>query len=240
MNAMTCREFDEAVHGFVRMELLDVVVRELLLDHAAHCSNCADRMGEAKLLAELTEAAADNAAKEESPPSVEAALLSEFRKYQQRANWRHRYEWIAAGAIAATVLFLVWSYAGRERDRSVSPAHKDISSQSKAPLDAAIPAMSQPEQVTNKPEQATNKEARKADVAEKLDSGSNVSGDFVPVPFTDGIAPDDPGMVVRVQLTRASLAELGYPVAETPDEGLIRADVLVGEDGWPRGVRLAQ
>ena len=64
--------------------------------------------------------------------------------------------------------------------------------------------------------------------------------EFVPVPFTDAIGPEDPGMVVRVQLTRASLAELGYPVAEAPDEDLIRADVLVGEDGWPRGVRLVQ
>ena len=67
-----------------------------------------------------------------------------------------------------------------------------------------------------------------------------VASDFVPVPFTGAINWDDPGMVVRVQLTRASLAQLGYPVAETPDEDLIRADVLVGEDGWPRGVRLVQ
>jgi hypothetical protein len=67
-----------------------------------------------------------------------------------------------------------------------------------------------------------------------------VASDFVPVPYTGAIVADDPGMVVRVQLTRASLAQLGYPVAETPDEDLILADVLVGEDGWPRGVKLIQ
>ena len=64
--------------------------------------------------------------------------------------------------------------------------------------------------------------------------------DFVPLPFTDEIGPEDLGMVVRVQLTRASLAELGYPLTETPDDDLISADVLVGEDGWPRAVRLVQ
>ena len=233
MNTMTCREFDEAVHGFVRMELLDVVVRESLLDHAARCSNCADRMGEAKLLAELTEAAVANVSKEESPPRVEALLLAEFRKHNQGAIWRHRVEWVAAGAIAATVLFFVWTYAGRQSGSAVPVPHKDVSSHSKAPLDAGIPPTAQPAP-------STNTETGKADVSEKLARGSAVSSDFVPVPFTDGIAPDDPGMVVRVQLTRASLAQLGYPVAETPDEGLIRADVLVGEDGWPRGVRLAQ
>jgi hypothetical protein len=67
-----------------------------------------------------------------------------------------------------------------------------------------------------------------------------LASDFVPVPFTGAISSDDPGMVVRVQLTRSSLAQLGYPVAETPDEDLIFADVLVGEDGWPRGVKLIQ
>ena len=64
--------------------------------------------------------------------------------------------------------------------------------------------------------------------------------DFVPVPFTEGFSPEDPGMVVRVQLTRASLAELGYPVADTPDQDSVRADVLVDQDGWPHGVKLVQ
>ena len=78
------------------------------------------------------------------------------------------------------------------------------------------------------------------EVADSSNSVTYVASDFVPVPFTDGISTDDPGMVVRVQLTRASLAQLGYPVAVTPDEDLVLADVLVGEDGWPRGVKLVQ
>jgi len=76
--------------------------------------------------------------------------------------------------------------------------------------------------------------------AEAPVSGTYAASDFVPVPFTGAITADDPGMIVRVQLTRSSLAQLGYPVAETPDEDLIPADVLVGEDGWPRGVKLIQ
>ena len=63
-------------------------------------------------------------------------------------------------------------------------------------------------------------------------------GDFVPVPFAEAMGPEDIGLIVRVQLTSASLAQLGYTVAATPDEELIRADVLVSEDGRPRAVRL--
>jgi len=78
------------------------------------------------------------------------------------------------------------------------------------------------------------------EIADTSTSDAFVASDFVPVPFTAGIAADDPGMVVRVQLTRASLTELGYPIAQTPDNDLILADVLVDQDGWPRAVKLIQ
>lgn len=232
MNAMTCREFDEVVHELVRMELLDVVMREEALDHAAHCPNCADRMAEARLLAEATQAVARNTREVQAPPSVEGAVLSAFRIHHRHASWLRRFEWVTAGAVAAMMLVFVWNYQGRtNRDRSSPAPGKDVSSQSQAQLDASVPVLSQPGEST-------------PGAAEEVDDrGSGeayATSDFVPVPFTEGIAPEDAGMVVRVQLTRASLAELGYPVAETPGEDLILADVLVGEDGWPRGVKLVQ
>src|SRR5258706_5428780 len=79
MKEMTCREFDEIVHGFVRMELLDVNVREAALEHAAHCELCAQRMADAAALAEATEMMGKNAREEQAPPLVEAALLAAFR-----------------------------------------------------------------------------------------------------------------------------------------------------------------
>jgi hypothetical protein len=231
MNAMTCREFDEIVHGFVRMELLDMTMRELALEHAAHCSNCADRMAEAGLLAEVTETVAGGVREEQAPPRVEAALLSAFRGHHRHASWRRRFEWVTAGAVAATLLVFAWNFGTRNREQSSPAPRKDVSSQSKAPLDAGGPALVQP---------VEGAEAASVEVASTSTSEPYAASDFVPVPFSEGISPEDAGMVVRVQLTRASLAELGYPVAETPGEDLILADVLVGEDGWPRGVKLVQ
>src|ERR1700694_1048282 len=103
MSGMTCREFDEVVHGFVRMELLDVSLREAVIEHAAHCDNCAERMGEAGLLAEVTEAAAGSVRDQQAPPNVEAALLSSFRNHRRRRHttlWR-TFEWAAAGTAGA-------------------------------------------------------------------------------------------------------------------------------------------
>lgn len=229
MKEMTCREFDEIVHGFVRMELLDVDLREAAIEHTAHCGNCAERMAEAGALSEVTEAASRIVRQEHAPPHVEAALVSAFRD-RRRTTWWRTIEWAGAGVAAALLAVALWTSWGPSKGQPSLAPSKDVSSQSKQPLDAS----------------ATGSQPEDAGQAEDLEASNTAAGgtysvsDFVPVPYTDGMGPEDPGMVVRVQLTRASLAELGYPVAETPDEDLIRADILVGEDGWPRGVRLVQ
>jgi hypothetical protein len=233
MNEITCREFDQAVHGFVRMELLDMSMRDAVIEHAAHCNHCAQRMREAGVLAEVNAAAAESARELQAPPEIEAALLSAFRNRRVRrhaALWR-TFEWAAAGTAAAVLALLLWTSSNRSKNQPSPAPKRDVSSQSKQPLDAQGPASSQTEQAP----QANEYEASQEGSADAL-----AMADFVPVPFTEAMAPEDPGMVVRVQMTRGSLAELGYPVAEAPDEDLIRADVLVGQDGWPRAVRLVQ
>jgi hypothetical protein len=231
MTEMTCREFDEIVHGFVRMELLDVNAREAALEHAAHCELCSQRMADAAALSEASEILGQSALEEQAPARVEASLLAAYRNHHRRASWRRSMEWASVGAAAAVLLIFLWTVSGRSKGQSSSPApKKDVTSQSGLPLEAKKPAASKPDVVA----------PAAVIVADAAGSETYVASDFVPVPFTGAISADDPGMVVRVQLTRASLAQLGYPVVETPDEDLILADVLVGEDGWPRGVKLIQ
>jgi hypothetical protein len=233
MKEMTCREFDEVVHGFVHMELLDVNVREAALEHASHCELCSERMADASALAEATEAMAQNARVEQTPPRVEALLAAAYRNHHRRASWRRGLEWASLGAAAAVLLIFLWTNSAHSKAQSSPQPRKDASSQTTTPQEAKM----LPEQKQDRGEEVS---VAAADVADDSVKEPYAASDFVPVPFTGAIAADDPGMVVRVQLTRASLAQLGYPVAETPDEDLILADVLVGEDGWPRGVKLIQ
>jgi hypothetical protein len=231
MKEMTCREFDEVVHGFVRMELLDVNVREAALEHATHCELCSQRMADAAALVEASEMLGRSARGEEAPPQVEASVLAAFRSHHRRASWRRRVEWASVGAAAAVLLVFLWTSNGRSKREPSPTPRKDVSSQSGMPLEAKTAATS---------EQDDAAPATEAEIPEAPVNEPYAASDFVPVPFTGSITSDDPGMIVRVQLTRASLAQLGYPVAETPDEDLILADVLVGVDGWPRGVKLIQ
>ena len=231
MKEMTCREFDEVVHGIVRMELLDVSVREAALEHTAHCRTCAARMAGAIALAEASEIVGRSAREQETPARVQTAVVAAYRNYHRRAAWRRSLEWTSIGAAAAVLLVFLWTVGGRSKGQPSPTPRKDITQQSMEPLDAKGPAVPQTQPTLAE----TSPDVAGASVRETY-----VASDFVPVPFTGAISADDPGMVVRVQLTRASLAQLGYPVAETADEDLIRADVLVGEDGWPRGIRIVQ
>jgi hypothetical protein len=231
MSEMTCREFDEIVHGFVRMELLDVNVREAALEHAAHCELCSERMADAAALAEASEMMGKSARGEQTPAHTEAVLLAAFRSHHRRVSWRRTLEWAGVGAAAAVLLVFLWMVGGRSKGPSSPAPKKDVSSQSGIPLEAKTPAASKQDATASAPV---------AGVADVALGESYAASDFVPVPFTGAINADDPGMIVRVQLTRSSLAQLGYPVAITPDEDLILADVLVGVDGWPRGVKLIQ
>src|SRR5262249_30678939 len=213
---MTCREFKEIVHGLVRLELLDVSLREEALEHARTCGNCAARMAGVQALGELVEAAGEDGRGEETPERVEMALLAAFRRERQRRRgWRRALEWAAVGVAAAGLLVAAWFSYGMWK--AEIPHGQGTGAVGSA---VGIGAGTQP----------ANWEGSDADLM----------ADFVPVPFGDGIEPDVPAMVVRVELTRAALGVLGYPVDKANAAQVVRADVLVGEDGWPRAVRLVQ
>jgi hypothetical protein len=231
MKDISCKEFETIVHGLVRVELLDVAAREAAIEHAGRCRRCGELLVEAGLLAEITEAAGAKVRELQTPPRVEAALLSAFRNQRRKAVLSRSMQWASAGAAAAVLAFVFWTSSGRSKDMTSPAPRKDVATESKQPLDARAQDLSEANDGTQPTELV---------VANAGNDESYSMADFVPVPFTDEIGPEDSGMVVRVQLTRSSLAELGYPEADTPDGELIPADVLVGEDGWPRGVKLAQ
>ena len=61
---------------------------------------------------------------------------------------------------------------------------------------------------------------------------------FVDVPYAPPLAPGEFVSVVREELEPAALVRMGLPVSGIGDAP-IAADVVVGEDGFPRAVRVA-
>jgi hypothetical protein len=70
--------------------------------------------------------------------------------------------------------------------------------------------------------------------------GDDDPDSFYPLPVAETLPPLESGMVVRVEMPMSSLRLMGVPVgAETGGEP-VQADVLLGQDGLARGVRLIQ
>jgi hypothetical protein len=71
-------------------------------------------------------------------------------------------------------------------------------------------------------------------------AGDDASASFYPLPDADALPPVEASMVVRVQMSGSSLRLLGYPVDVNLGAEPVQADVLLGQDGLARGVRLIQ
>jgi len=228
---MTCREFEEIVHGLVRTELLDLASREEALDHARSCRSCTARMAEAESLAEASEAAAEAFHGQETPSRVAVALLAAFQEqHRRRRYWRRTIEWAALGAAVAGLLIVGWaSYPRWKAFLSPAPGIAVVSYPATSEGNPPGPSLA-----------SDIPSAREESLGVPGSGESDLAADFVPVPFGEAIKPDDAGMIVRVKLTPTALGALGYPVDEASAEGWVRADVLVGEDGWPRAVRLVR
>ncbi len=62
---------------------------------------------------------------------------------------------------------------------------------------------------------------------------------FYPLPEAEGLPPVENAMVVRVQLPVSSLQLMGVPIGEESAGASVQADLLLGQDGLARAVRLA-
>jgi len=229
MNLMKCREFEEIVQPLVRLELLDVNLRETALEHAWSCPCCAARMAELQAIFDASEALAASVQGEGAPERVEVALLAAFRQERQRRTvWRQTWEWAGLTVAAAGLVVAAWVSYGRWR-AEISPAsNPEVAFNASGTASGDTRTALAPDSPSATPSaDAANHEA-------------DALADFVPVPYGESMEPGDAGMVVRVELTRAALGLLGYPVDQAKATQVVQADVLVGEDGWPRAVRVLQ
>jgi len=78
--------------------------------------------------------------------------------------------------------------------------------------------------------------ASAADINEILDVEA---AGFVPLPDAGQMTPDEDVGIVRLELPRASVIALGYPMSEgAAGSDEVEADVVLGADGLARAVRL--
>lgn len=196
-----------------------------LLDHARTCSSC-DRLvqQELELRLQLVDLAQKNHTLQPSP-SVKRSLLAELDSLHRAPAPRPARFWYYALAAAIICIAVVLVIARRPSTQPPTLANTP------AVTPAPIVATTTPTTVPSTPPVVARHEAPARRRSPATLTVSNT--DFYPVVMCDSVTCAGPALTVRVQLPRSPLATRG---SNTP----VMADLLVGEDGLVRGVRLLQ
>jgi hypothetical protein len=189
------------------------------LAHVSHCSRCAALQDSWEVAKEELRVLAEDTLDARAPVRVETRLTQEFRRVHRKATARRAgtaAAWALAAAAVAVASVGLWR---AEEARRAQTGNQMVTAGKVSTSDAAIAAQD---------ESSSN-------LAAELDDSS----EFTPVPGAV-VADADEGAILRVRMQRGSLGELGFPVNEQRAGEWIQVDLLVGNDGLPEAVRLAQ
>ena len=217
---MTCEEFQLATLGADAQEPKGLL-QQAARDHVLYCANCAafERNWQ-ELRGELHQIQMQER-NVQAPPRVEMRLRQEFRTKHKTMKARRRALITSWGLAAAAVLIATIGWINWSREKSSSMA-KQIGSTKQSPT-----------------LRKTNSVAPAGPELGEVLLASNNSEEFTLLPAsTPGLLGD--ATEVHVQMQRGALGALGLTVNEEHAGDWISVDLLLGDDGQPQAVRLAQ
>lgn len=220
-HAMNCEQVEAIVLDLDRDGAADSMVRAAALVHLSHCSRCAALQESWQAAKEELCELADATLEARAPARVEMRLRQEFRM-RHRTMVARRVGFVAAWALAAAaVLVGVASWWNWKQARDLEATRQKAATRS---VLAANDSGAQGPAPGNS--------------AAGL-AGEEDSGDFTALPGAVSDATEE-AAILRVRMQRGSLGALGLPVNEERAGEWIQVDLLVGNDGLPQAVRLAQ
>ena len=188
-------------------------------EHANRCPRCAalqESWQEVRVALGALRAAT---AESQAPPRVEMRLRQQFRERYHAGKVR-RTAMVAAWALATAALVVVavswWNWR---------------STQHTTPSVLSAGATRSGGETQRNPMESAD------DSDEPTLMADSDAGDFTLLPGSLAQETDDTA-IVRVRLQRRALGALGLPVNEERAADWLQVDLLVGEDGQPRAVRL--
>jgi hypothetical protein len=94
--------------------------------------------------------------------------------------------------------------------------------------------------VTERPKHVAVPVAQVERAAAAVAAEDDSDASFYPLPEAEALPAVENAMVVRVQLPVSSLRLMGVPVSEERADASVQAELLLGQDGLARGVRIAE
>jgi hypothetical protein len=185
-------------------------------DHLKECPNCAARAERHSRLAMGLKTLGEQMRRVEAPGRVERRLVAAFRAQGELTPMPPRAAWLAVGAwtagLAATAALALFLVGGHQPQRTQRHARSMTQ----------LAAVEVP-----------------ADVAGMAGQDED-SGDFLRLPNTEELAPNEAMNLIRVEIPRSAMIALGFSVSEDRASESVEADVMLGGDGVARAIRFLE
>jgi hypothetical protein len=219
MQGMSCDRSRYRSMDFARGRLQNAEERKSVAAHAASCLDCRLFLEQQTLLTEsLMELAADTPM---APPlELEAMLLAEF---DSTGSWRRRCLKPVAAIVAIAAVLACFAVI---QPRHASPPPAKSYREFRAAAAVAVPPPAALKAVPGRV-----RRTRSAPPAED-------TGPFLAIPYTLPLDPRERMTVMRVEMPVTGLVAMGLTGWAPDPAASAQADVMVGEDGRIRAIRL--
>jgi hypothetical protein len=220
-NAMNCEQVEAIVLDLGRDAGTDSLESALALAHLSHCPRCAALQESWDAAREELRALGAETVEARTPARVEMRLRQEFRT-RHRTMVVRRSAVMAAWALAGAAILLgvinTWNW--RQMRRAEAEKQRIAAQNALATTEAAV------------------QNQGSGNLSAGL-SAADDSGEFTPLPGAT-LDETEEAAILRVRMQRGSLGALGLPVNEQRAGEWIQVDLLVGNDGLPQAVRMAE
>jgi hypothetical protein len=265
---MNCEALAEIILDMARGAAMPEAARLSVRRHMETCPSCAAEYARQRDLTTALQALAAEAQEWKAPAATEQRLLAAFAERLGPAAVAARQEndvpvgarvatsrWRYALATAALLTLAVWGIreAGQPGNRRTDEVPgKAGGSEATEDRAAAAAQARTPPAVSEHIDHASRTAPA---VSERVDHASRTANarranprpanpraaspvEFMRIPSAIGLPELESGTVLRMELPLAALPEYGLDIAPDAMRTSVEADVLVGQDGQPRAIRL--
>lgn len=250
---MRCEEFENLITEFT-----DVNQPMTFQLHLAECTPCAARLSHEFALNAGLKALATTTAQAKAAPQVKQLLMTAFAEQHQPTRTTFSFglmamRWSLTAGIAASLLTLAAFGTFWYRKELLNIATNRVP-EIKVPM-IQLPAIIQTENQTDKAARTPNKKSTKKPLIikprprlprqGKSEPGENklaqeTKSEFFPLTYAANAKAVQNGMLMRVEVPKTTLIAMGIQVNERHANELIKAEVMMGDDGVAYGIRLIQ
>jgi hypothetical protein len=231
---MSCDTLREAIVELGRGQDVGRGTAAAVETHVAHCRTCAARLERERELSIGLRVLASQSATNAVSGDLERALLDAFRQRQSRTVHQGVSAWIprAVAAVALVGVGLWLLQPGGENPIVAEPEPVRTVQSAAPPPGAEATLRADP---TASPVEATKRPNRPQ---RPRPSGFVTAEGFVMLPAAANLPAFESGEIVRMELPVTALPAYGLEIAPETRRSAVEADLLVGQDGQARAIRL--